>query len=146
MTMAYPTGYATYHNSVIGHIESKNMSFISKIRNLINSETFVEVDFTDAKTVENLNGLHKIKSKSILTGDGKVNLYIEKNVSIEILGSYSGKISAAKGSYIKLVGAFIGRIQVEILDIKSSGHFNGELEIDKIRVQPGAKMNTEINS
>jgi cytoskeletal protein CcmA (bactofilin family) len=122
------------------------MNFISKIRNLINSKTFIEVDFTDANTIENLNGLLKIKSKSILTGEGKVNLHLEKNVSIEVLGKYSGKISAAKGSYIKLVGTFTGRIQVEILDIKSSGHFNGELEIDKIRVQSGAKMNTEIKS
>ena len=138
--------YDTYRRLVIGHIEAKTMSFISKIRNLLNSKTFDEVDFTDAIIIENLNGLHKIKSKSILTGEGKVNLYIEKSVSIEVLGKYSGKISAAKGSYIKLVGAFIGSIQVEILDIKSSGHFNGELEVEKIRVQPGAKMNTEIDS
>jgi len=122
------------------------MNLISKIRNLIKSEKFVEVDFTDAKTIENLNGLQTITSKSILSGKGNVNLHLEQNVSIEILGEYSGKISASKDSYIKLVGAFTGRIQVELLDINSSGHFNGELEIDKIRVQPGAKMNTEINS
>lgn len=119
------------------------MNYLFKLRNLLKSETFVEIDISDANTFENLNGSHTITSKSILTGTGKVNLHLERNVSIEILGNYSGNVSASKDCYIKLVGEFIGRIQVEIFDIKSSGQFNGELEINKIRVQPGAKMNTK---